>query len=132
MKNLYIIRGLPGSGKSTFAASLAAALGASHFEEDTYLTNRDGSYQWTPERFARAIEVCRMDTLKTLEMARPNIVVSNVFEDAGQLAPYQAYADLHGYRVTYLVAENRRGGVNIHNVPEDALVEMRELFEVSP
>lgn len=132
MKNLYIIRGLPGSGKSTFAKTLADAINAVHFEEDMYLTERDGTYFWSEERFNRAICVCHNETHKAMRMGRLNIVVSNVFEDAEQLKVYQNFADEFGYRVTYLIAENRRGGVNVHNVPQDALDDIRNRFEVSP
>lgn len=67
MKNLYIIRGLPGSGKSTFASTLAKSLNAVHFEEDMYLTERDGTYLWSEERFTRAICVCHNQTHKACE-----------------------------------------------------------------
>ena len=41
MKTLYIVRGVPGSGKSTFAKTL----GGTHFETDNYFMI-DGEYKF--------------------------------------------------------------------------------------
>ncbi|MNB97593.1 hypothetical protein D3C75_448240 [compost metagenome] len=130
-KMLYIVRGLPGSGKSTLAHTLAESLNAPHVEEDMWLYNTNGTYQWTEDRMRNAITQCIRKCEDHMFVHYPYIVVSNVFEDGQQLEPYRALADEHGYNITYLVVENRRGGINIHNVPNEALCEMRAKFEVS-
>lgn len=131
-KMLYIVRGLPGSGKSTLARTLSEELNAPHYEEDMWLYHENGDYEWSPLRMDRAVKLCQYSCEKLMNEGHfRNIVISNVFGDADQLAPYQRMADRHGYDVTYIVVENRRGGMNIHNVPNDALDEMRENFEVS-
>jgi uridine kinase len=127
---LYIIRGLPGSGKSTFANTLAGGLKCPHFEEDMWLYE-DGYYIWSQDRYDKAVTQCLEHVRVAFETGEPNVVVSNVFEDSKMLIPYQKLADEIDIPVTYLVAENRRGGVNIHNVPQDALQQMRNDFEVS-
>lgn len=129
-KMLYVVRGLPGSGKSTLAKTLATALNAPHLEEDVYLHDRQGNYLWTEKKFNDAIEVCLNACRKQMKRACGKIVVSNVFEMNHMLDPYQKLADEYGYNVTYMVVENRRGGVNIHNVPNEALNQMRADFEV--
>lgn len=129
-KMLYIVRGLPGSGKSTLATKLAQSLNAPHFEEDMWLYNESGEYLWTPERMAKAVDGCRTSCEIRMQAAFKSIVVSNVFEEESQLRPYQYLADYFGYDVTYLVVENRRGGQNIHNVPDEALEQMRSDFQV--
>ena len=127
---LYIVRGLPGSGKSTFAKSLSRALNCPHFEEDMWLFTK-GHYYWTPERFEIAVETCLRETeLAMLNYNVNAIVVSNVFETEDMLEPYATLAKKHDWPVTYLVAENRRGGVNIHNVPDEALDQMKAEFQV--
>lgn len=127
-KMLYIVRGLPGSGKSTLAATLAKSLSAPHFEEDMFLY-KDGVYLWTPSRMENAVELCLRYCEMELVRGAP-VVISNVFEDERMLEPYQAIADRFGYSVTYMVVENRRGGQNIHNVPDEAFEQMRADFQV--
>lgn len=126
--NLYLIRGLPGSGKSTFAETLADGLHAQHFEHDAYLYT-DGKYLWTESRMAYAYRACLRDTRKAME-AGLTTVVSNVFPTRKSLKRYEKLAEEFGYRVTYIVVENRRGGVNIHDVPQEALDGMRSSFQV--
>jgi hypothetical protein len=45
----------------------------------------------------------------------------------------QAYYDLaksYGYKVNSIIVENRHGGVNEHNVPQETLEKMKQRFEV--
>lgn len=130
MDMLYLVRGLPGSGKSTLAATLATALRAPHFEHDAYLYTPEGEYLWTEGRMAYAYRACLRDTEQKMSIASPAIVVSNVFPTAKSLKNYKKLAEQYGYGVTYVVVENRRGGQNIHSVPEDVLDSMRAAFQV--
>lgn len=127
--HLYLIRGLPGSGKSTFATTLADALDCNHYEHDQYLYTEEGEYVWTEGRMAWAYRQCLRDTEATMLEGEP-VVVSNVFPNGKSLKNYRKLAEKYGYQVTYVVVENRRGGQNIHNVPEEALKGMREAFQV--
>jgi hypothetical protein len=46
------------------------------------------------------------------------------------MKPYFEMAELHEYRVFSIILENRHGGVNEHNVPEDKIEQMKNRFEV--
>jgi hypothetical protein len=65
-----------------------------------------------------------------MSLAFPAVVVSNVFPTAKSLKNYKKLAEQYGYDVSYVVVENRRGGMNIHNVPDEALAGMRASFQV--
>lgn len=126
--NLYLIRGLPGSGKSTFAKTLAEAIEAKHYEADMYHV-RDGVYDWKPENVSASHNWCQYMTKYAMLDEWP-VVVSNTFTTPKEMEPYLALALEFGYRVTSLVVENRHGGVNIHDVPQATLDKMRNRFTI--
>lgn len=53
-KELYLLRGIPGAGKST----LAKSLGGKHVEADMFHINKEGVYDWRPEHVKKAHEWC--------------------------------------------------------------------------
>jgi hypothetical protein len=109
---------------------MAHALHAPHFEHDKYLYTPEGEYLWTESRMAYAYRQCLRDTEQKMSLDFKDIVVSNVFPTGRSMKNYRKLAEQYGYNVTYIVVENRRGGVNIHNVPQDALDGMRASFQV--
>jgi orotate phosphoribosyltransferase-like protein len=108
---------------------MAHALRAPHFEQDAYLYTPEGEYLWTESRMAYAYRACLRDTKAKMGVAE-SIVVSNVFPTKRSMKNYVKLAEEYGYGVTYIVVENRRGGQNIHNVPDEVLVNMRNAFQV--
>lgn len=127
--NMYLIRGLPGSGKSTFAETLADAIHAQHFEHDRYLFTPEGEYLWTEGRMAYAYRQCLRDTEEAMTNGL-QVVVSNVFPTGKSMKNYRKLAEKYGYQITYTVVENRRGGVNVHGVPQEALDGMKDSFQI--
>jgi tRNA uridine 5-carbamoylmethylation protein Kti12 len=125
-KELFIIRGLPGSGKST----LAKSLGGKHVEADMYHLDKDGNYSWKPEKVKEAHAWCQNQVMNWMIELEERIVVSNTFTQEWELKTYLEWAEDFGYKVFSLIVENRHGGKNIHNVPEEVLDKMRERFEV--
>ena len=124
MKCLILLRGLPGSGKSTFAKTL----GGIHVEADHYFM-KDGEYKFDASKLKQAHEHCRTSTEGWM-MEGYNIVVSNTFTQEWEMVPYFGLAKDYGYRVVCLIVENRHGGVNEHGVPADKLEQMKNRFEI--
>jgi phenolic acid decarboxylase len=58
------------------------------------------------------------------------VVVSNTFTQEWEMEPYYKMAKKYGYQVHSFIVENRHGGVNEHNVPEDKLQQMKDRFQV--
>jgi hypothetical protein len=58
------------------------------------------------------------------------IIVSNTFTQEWEMKAYFDLAEQHGYTVFSLIVENRHGGVNAHEVPQEALDKMKDRFEV--
>lgn len=134
MKKLYIVRGLPGSGKSTFAEAIVG----SDFlvcEADKYFMV-NGEYKFDMSKIKEAHEWCRnrveimmKDSLMNDQFYR-EIAVSNTFTQEWEMKPYFDLAMMYGYTVFTVIVENRHGGVNQHNVPDATLGNMRNRFEI--
>ena len=129
-KNLYLVRGIPGSGKSTFAKQL----GATHFETDTYFMV-DGEYKFDPTKLREAHNWCQGEVELAMIMNQTtgdhsDIVVSNTFTQEWEMKVYYDMAKTYGYTVFSVIVENRHGGENLHGVPEDKVQIMKDRFEV--
>lgn len=125
-KELILLRGIPGCGKST----LAKSLGGRHIEADMYHINHDGDYDWRPENVKASHKWCQEECEEEMEKGTAKVVVSNTFTQELEMKPYYELSDKYGYTVFSLIVENRHGGKNVHNVPEETLEKMRDRFEV--
>lgn len=132
-KNLYLLRGIPGAGKST----LAKQLGDTHFETDSYFMV-DGEYKFDPTKLKKAHEWCQgevelamIHNHVTYGLDGSDIVVSNTFTQEWEMEKYYQLANQYDYRVFSIIVENRHGGKNLHGVPEDKLQIMKDRFEIS-
>ena len=135
-KVLYIVRGMPGSGKSTFAKML---VGEDFLvcEADKYFIDKEtGEYNFDFTKIKEAHKFCQ-DTVETYmkdslvnDQFYREIAVSNTFTQEWEMQAYYDLAKSWGYTVFSLIVENRHGGVNEHGVPEEVLTKMRERFEI--
>ena len=129
-KMLYIVRGIPGSGKSTFAKSL----GGTHFESDMFFMV-DGEYKFDFTKLKEAHKWCqdRVGNAMILNItANLNdvIVVSNTFTQEWEMEHYFKLAKTYGYKVFSIIVENRHEGTNVHGVPEEKVEQMKNRFEI--
>lgn len=130
MKELFLLRGLPGSGKSTFAKMLVGDKDYCHKESDMYFVDRVGNYKFNPSQLKDAHKWCQDEIEFAMKYDHSPVVVSNTFTQEWEMQSYYELAEKYGYRVHSLIVENRHGGVNEHGVPEDKLEIMRNRFEV--
>jgi energy-coupling factor transporter ATP-binding protein EcfA2 len=123
-KELFLLRGLPGSGKSTLAKSLDGF----NIEADQFFME-DGVYKFDVTKLKWAHDLCKMECERAMK-DNIKIVISNTFTQEWEMTPYFELAEKYGYRVYSLIVENRHGGINEHEVPEDKLQIMKNRFEI--
>ena len=125
MKELFLLRGVPGAGKST----LAKSLGGMHIESDKYFMDGD-EYKFDPSKLKDAHAWCQNAVRVWAKNSVEKIVVSNTFTQEWEIDYYFELAKEYGYRVYSLIVENRHGNKDVHNVPEEKLLQMKQRFEI--
>lgn len=128
MKSLVLLRGLPGSGKSTLAKMLIGDKDYCHKEADMYFMDSDGNYKFDSSKLREAHNWCREEIEFAMKYEHSPIVVSNTFTLEWEMEEYYKLAEKYGYRVHSLIVENRHGGVNQHDVPQETIEKMRKRF----
>jgi predicted kinase len=101
MRELTLVRGLPGSGKSTIASGLAAVLPYDTviFEADDFFYDEKGLYSFKRDLISQAHLACLDRTLCAMRAGRSAIVVSNTFTTLDEMQPYFSLADIYGYKL---------------------------------
>ena len=134
-KILYIVRGVPGSGKSTFAKTLTNEY--SICEADQYFVDREtGEYKFNFDELKNAHQWCRNEVEIRMKDNQvnyqfyPTIVVSNTFTQEWEMEPYFKLAKKYGYTVFSVIVENRHGCKNEHGVPEEKVQVMKDRFQI--
>jgi len=131
---LFLVRGLPGSGKSTFASHIWNEYAIC--EADKFFYDKEGNYNFDGSKIKEAHAWCknevevRMKDHQINQQFYPEIVVSNTFTQEWEMEDYYKLAEKYGYKVISLIIENRHGGKNVHGVPDDKLEIMRNRFEI--
>jgi len=126
-KILYCVRGVAGSGKSTFAKTL----GGRHYEADMFFIDPiSGEYKFDGSKIKLAHEWCQNRVEGDMILNMDKIVVSNTFTQFWEMEPYFELAKKYGYKTFSIVVENRHGGVNQHGVPEEKVEQMKNRFEL--
>lgn len=124
--DLVLLRGLPGSGKSTLGAVIAGKEPLS--ADDYFMVN--GEYKFDPSKLRQAHEQCALRCEMNMKNNVPKIVVTNTFTEEWEMKRYFELAEQYSYRIHCLVVERRHNGANVHNVPEDKIEIMAKRFNV--
>ncbi len=128
MNKLIIIRGLPGSGKSTKAKQIVKADKTNrtkHFEADMFHI-LDGEYHFNIDNAVSAHEWCLASTEHCLSKGY-TVVVSNTFTTSKEVRAYLDIASKYGVEVEVITMREDYG--NIHNVPQEVLDRMKSRWE---
>ena len=130
MKTVWILRGIPGCGKTTVAEKLSEQLNGVHVEADMYFS-RNGEYIFDPSKLKQAHEWCFSTFKQYIDTSCENIIVSNTSTMYWEFERYKQHAEENGYMVHVLICENYHNGENEHKVPIDKIVAMKNRFSIN-
>jgi len=129
MKNfLILIRGLPGSGKSTKANQLLdQKVVDAHFEADQYCM-KDGVYKFDSSKVSDNHQSCQEDTFSAL-LCGDSVVVSNTFTKTWEMLPYIDFCWMN--KIPWTIIECLDNYGSIHSVPINIIEKMKQRWESS-
>jgi tRNA uridine 5-carbamoylmethylation protein Kti12 len=146
VRELILVRGLPGSGKTRLALLIASLSVNGHpisinafATDDFFMVDDEYRFDVTKlsdyhERNQKAVEHQMRNAIE--DGAYYNlpvndlIIVHNTFTRAWEMESYYELAGTYGYKVTSIVVENHHESKSIHNVPDESLSRMKNRFEV--
>lgn len=100
MKTLYLMQGVPGSGKSTMAKAIKDGLDRGEAvicSTDNYWFDADGKYNYDISKASEAHEWNRNAVESLMADGMPNVIVDNTNTLRSQAQPYFDFADKYGY-----------------------------------
>jgi predicted kinase len=125
VQELVIVRGHPGSGKTTMAKSFER-VGYSHFENDSFFTDANGNYKFDFAFHQVAKDTCENNVKSALEKGE-RVVVSNTFT---KVSEFQSLIDFAVARnIPVRVVEMELLFKNVHDVPEEVVQAKITQFE---
>jgi len=138
MENIYtgdliLLRGVPGSGKSTFANVILQQPNNNPQEvlsADDFFVNNEGVYIFDGTKIKEAHNYCQFRCSERMRQEISRIVVANTFTQEWEMDIYYEMAKRYNYRVHSVIIENRHGNENIHGVPKDKLQIMKDRFQI--
>lgn len=126
---LYLIRGVPGAGKTTFANILNSRLLVDRvYEADQYFY-KDGIYEFNPLKLHKAHEQCQRNTRIALSEGL-NVAVSNTSVSEWEVGIYEVIAAEYDANFVSIIVENRHGNSSVHGVPDEKVEQMKRKFNV--
>lgn len=130
---VIIMRGLPGSGKSTLIESMSSPVVCS---ADHFFINEDGEYKFNAKLLGLAHESCKAAFSGALHDKAPLVVVDNTNTQLWEYEWYLELASDFGYQVSVVtVGDVKEESLavyakrNSHGVPLAAIKRMAARFE---
>lgn len=127
MKELFIIRGVSGSGKSSFADRLGGLV----LENDQFFFDDNGNYSYDRSKLNHANAKCIEDMVSAMTRNESRIVIVGSLTTEEELQPYLNWATEYDYRVHVATVENWTGKTSTHNVSEDELAKQEEEYTIA-
>ena len=131
--DLILLRGIPGSGKTTVAGLILQSptnRDPEILSADDFFVNNEGVYNFDGTKIKEAHNYCQFRCSERMRQQKVRIVVANTFTQEWEMDEYFKMAERYNYRVHTVIVENRHGNENVHGVPEDKLQQMKDRFQI--
>lgn len=128
---LILLRGLPGSGKTSLAKVLSENSKYPMYSVDDYFTNAEtGEYLFDYKNNQYAYKQCQDQTEQSMRQKAKKILVHNTFTMAWEMEPYFKLASTYNYSLFVVTVENYHETGNVHEVSHEQLQKMAEKYKV--
>ena len=130
-KALILLRGLPGSGKTSLARLLSEEGKYKVHSIDSYFTDAEsGEYSFRYRENHLAYKQCEALTRASLEKKELKVFVDNTFTLEWEIEPYVRMASEFGYKLFVVTVEKRHDGKNSHGVTDEQIEKMASKYKV--
>lgn len=131
MKSLILLRGLPGSGKTTLAHVLSENGQYPVYSVDDYFTHPEtGEYQFRYKENYLAYRHCEESCRASMIKGEKKIFIHNVFSIEWEMEPYFKLASEHEYQLHIVTVENYHDQQNTHAISDEQIKKMAEKFKI--
>jgi len=131
MSSLFLLRGLPGSGKTTLAKELSENGKYPIFSVDDYFTDEKGNYNFEFDKNHLAYKLCEENTRKNMANGIEKIFIHNTFTLDWEIEPYFKLASEFKYQVFVVTVEKRHSNPNTHQISDEQIKKMAEKYKLS-
>ncbi len=130
-QSLILLRGLPGSGKTTLSKVLNEEGKWPVFSVDDYFTDKNtGVYEFDYKSNHLAYENCLNNTELAMKQGISKIFIDNTLTLEWEIESYFKLAAKHKYRIFVLTVENRHHGLNQHQINDEQIQKMAQKYKV--
>lgn len=126
-KRLILIRGLPGSGKSSLAEQIADQNDGMNYEADQFMVDVQGNYEYRQDRLSLCHRQCFLAMSSAFGIGVSTVCISNTFTQLWEMKKYIDYAASNDIELTVIKAEGVKH--NKKNVPDGKIARMRKRWE---
>ncbi len=130
-RQMIIMQGVPGAGKTEVAKLLASSIGARIVSNNDHMVDTEGNYVFDPSRLQEVADKC-FDDAENFVKEGWSVIVDNTNIDYREAGSYIELAMNNGYRVQIIRCE--RSSVecvteNIHNVPDHTIFRRHSMMK---